>query len=179
MASSETNRGTVRVARALALTALALSLSVAASATPLYYTFSGTVTGSFSDTDILPVGSPVTYYLQIDFDRQGYEDLYGTRNYCYDSATADCFYAAWLGGSALPRPPTTPPNTFERHLGGDALSSIPSEYAYISVTTTDLAFNSVNIFGPGFLSTWTVGKSDIIGNDNFIDQFGGGDPPTS
>jgi PEP-CTERM motif len=167
-------RGPVRVARALALTALALSLSVAASSTPLYYTFSGTVTGSFTDTDILPVGSPVTYFVQIDFDRQGYEDGYGNpRNYCYDSATVDCFYAAWLGGSALPRPPTTPP-PFERHLGADVLS--PSEYAYISVSPTDLAFNQVYISCSGFLSTWTVGKSDIFGIDDVSDASDGGFP---
>ena len=166
-------RGPVRGARALALTALALSLSVAATATPLYYTFSGTVTGSFTDTDILPVGSPVTYYLQIDFDRQGYEDLYGTRNYCQDSATVDCFYAAWLGGSAMPRPPTTPPVTFERHGGVDAICSILGECASIGVTPTDLAYNMVGIYGPGFLSTWTVGKSDIIGIDDIFDVFSG------
>ena len=37
----------------------------------------------------------------------------------------------------------------------------------------------MQIYGPGFLSTWTVGKSDIIAIDDFVDAFGGGDPPTS
>jgi hypothetical protein len=54
-----------------------------------------------------------------------------------------------------------------------ALRADAVPFSSISVTPTDLAFNSVGIYGPGFLSTWTVGKSDIIGIDDFIDQFGG------
>jgi hypothetical protein len=172
-------RGPVRVARALALTALALSLSVAATATPLYYTFSGTVynagAGGVPEGSILPVGSPVTYYVQIDFDGQAYVDYLDLdRSYCSESATDDCFYAAWLGGSANPRPPTTPHLTYESHWGVGSVSQTS-----IIITPTDLAFNSVQIYGPGFLSTWTVGKSDIVAIDDFVDVGGGGDPPTS
>jgi PEP-CTERM motif len=71
-------------------------------------------------------------------------------------------------------PPTTPPLTFGRHYGFDAVFPIPGPISNFFVSPTDLAYNQVFIAGSGFLPTWTVGKSDILGFDDIYDANSSG-----
>ena len=157
------------MARALILTASALSVSVAASATPVYYTFSGTVYAS--DVDSLPVGSPVTYTFLIDQARTAYVELFGVRTDFTDNNVYDWFYSEYVGGSAVPRPPATSPHTLAQHA---SQSFFQGDNTYMIASVTAVYWNEVFVFGSGLISTWTEGKVMDFAHDRFEDPFGGG-----
>jgi len=111
----------MRLIRILTLGVLALLSSISANATPVYYTFSGTVVttqhqdpvnGILTGVTIggLSPGDPVSYTFGIDFGQQarfteGFPNL-GSPTYPWpDSGPTDYFLSSYLSGSALARTP--------------------------------------------------------------------------
>lgn len=150
-------------------------------ASPVYYTFEGSITsistddaGAISDAGF-SVGSPVSYTMLIDFDAVASVSYFGGYieydNYV-DTASTDYFYVDFISGSALteidggfyntvgPADGSGPRNVSEKNLGSNTLLGQPT--GYLATNSDDdqlqLENTSVNV------SDWVIGTTVIVDN---------------
>jgi hypothetical protein len=87
------------------LTSALLLAASMASATPVYYTFAGTVTTSNASAAGYGTGTAISYTFMVDLDAQGYIKQYGVPYEFQDvsdaNGTIDHFLVEYVGGSAL------------------------------------------------------------------------------
>jgi len=149
--------------RRLAVVAVSLLLaSGTASAVPLYYTFSGTVSFASGDTGGVSGGDSVTYTFLADFTADGGVTIGGTFFPYTDISGTDYFYAEYIGGSHIPRPPAGSTQSFTYGTNrpfdsyGDMFGSATDDYYNYVVVYTSSAI----------ASNWTIGQS-LVGDDYF------------
>lgn len=93
-----------------------LGLAGAASASPVYYTFTGTVSGYYTDgpggyysetSNNFSLGQDVSFTFMIDADLPGYTTYGGYQYPLSDDGWGHYFYSTYVGGSAVAVDPAT------------------------------------------------------------------------
>ncbi|MFC1560703.1 VPLPA-CTERM sorting domain-containing protein [Pseudomonadota bacterium] len=168
------------------LGALVLLVSGQVSASPLYYTFSGSVNRSFDVTGVINdtfgtsdiAGNPVEYVFLVDFEVQGLLKLNdGTTYTLRDSVNSvyelDNFFSDLISGSLLDEKDGgsyNSPKQAAAYIYGSSGKGIASTTPNATRLLAGSADNRIDLLGRGLLfNEWIVGTS-IIAEENSFDS---------
>lgn len=144
------------------LTSAILLAASMASATPVYYTFTGAITSINAPQGEYAVGNPLSYTFMVDLDAQGYIKQYGSLFYFQDASdangTVDYFLVEYVGGNALPTD-YNPGNPIEFHRG-ISQNYFGTANAILAGSNFDPAGgDNINLSHGGTFDTWYEGQT--------------------
>lgn len=132
---------------------------------PIYYCFTGTVTGS--DTSAHPVGSTVTYQFMVNPDTAGYVTENGNTQHIPSVGPLEVFYARYVSGDALsndsPYRATWSENLVENYFGYD-----PPLTIFEGSNSDPSGLDGIHVLGYYAFPDWAVDPSMIFKGENTV-----------
>jgi hypothetical protein len=144
--------------------ALLLAASLV-SATPVYYSFQGTISSTNHPDAGYTVGSPINYVFMVDLDAAGYYNQYGSPFYFTDvtdgNGYINQFLAEYVGGNAVPTD-YNPGNPIEFHRGYSQ-NYAGTVNAFLGGSNSDpLGGDNINISINTNIENWYEGQTGFL-----------------
>jgi hypothetical protein len=155
------------------LTSALLLAASLASATPVYYTFAGTVVTTNASQIGYGFGTAISYTFMVDLDAQGYIKQYGSPFAFQDASDAngfiDYFLVEYVGGSAL----TTdynPGNPLEFHRGYSQNYNTSVNSTLAGSNFDPAGADNITVSRNGTFDTWYEGQTGFT-SSNYNRQY--------